>query len=331
MTLPTESLDEAARALAGAEDVLLVCHVNPDADALGSMLGLGGYLAARGKRVSASWPNDPAEAPRWIEVLPFRELVVPPGKVPKRPSVLVTLDAADRNRLDGLVHLLEAADTVVCIDHHVTNPGFGHINLIDAEQSSTSEIVFRLIERMGGEIDSNIAACLYAGIVSDTGRFQYQAATPETLRIAAKLREQPFDHSRLAQVLYEDNTFAYLRLLGKALERATFVPEAGLVWTGVSRADLKEAGVEIQETDDLIDVIRTAREADVAAALKEQHDGGYKVSLRSRGATDVAAVAASFGGGGHRLAAGYSSKKGLDESVAELVSALAAAQEPAGR
>lgn len=330
MSLSAEALDEAARALEKAEDAVLVCHVNPDADAIGSMLGLAGYLAARGKRVAASWPNDPAESPRWIEALPLRDLVVKPGDVPKRPSVLVTLDAADRNRLDGLVHLLETAGTVICIDHHVTNPGFGHINLVDPERSSTSEIVFTLIEQMGGEIGPDVAACLYAGIVSDTGRFQYQAAAPETLRIAARLREEQFDHARLAQALYEDNSLPYLRLLGTTLERAAFVPEADLVWTHLSRADLKEARVQIQETDDLIDVIRTAREADVAAVLKEQREGGYKVSLRSRGQTDVAAVAATFGGGGHRLAAGYTSKKPLEESITDLVRELTAAGSSAG-
>ena len=168
------------------------------------------------------------------------------------------------------------------------------------------------------------ALCLYAGLVTDTGRFQYEATTPETLRIAATLREHPFDHSRLVQALYEDNRREYLRLAGIALARASFVPEANMVWTYLTQADLAEAGVGPNETDDLIDLIRTARDVDVAAVLKQQWDGRFKVSMRSRGANDLASIAAAFGGGGHRLAAGYTSDHGPAGTIARLVTALTA-------
>jgi phosphoesterase RecJ-like protein len=321
-----ESLDQAAETLETADEVVLVCHVNPDADALGSLLGLACFLGRRGKQIAATWPNGMSDPPRWLEALPGREYLVEPKKLPKAPSVLVTLDAADPARLAGLEHLLKKSATVVCIDHHRTNPGFGTINIVDGGASATAELVFRLIERMRGELTPDVAACLYAGLVTDTGRFQYESASPEVLRIAAALREQPFDHAGLAQILYEDNSLPYLRLLGKVLERAVLAPEADLVWTYLTRKDLKEARVAIQETDDLIDVLRTAREADVAAVLKEQREGGFKVSLRSRGKTDVASVSARFGGGGHRLASGYTSKHSLEETTKSLARALVEAR-----
>jgi phosphoesterase RecJ-like protein len=124
------------------------------------------------------------------------------------------------------------------------------------------------------------------------------------------------------QALYEDSPFAYLKLLGLALDRARLEPERDLVWTYLTRSDLDGAGVHPAETDDLIDVIRTAREAEVAAVVKQQRDGRFKVSMRSRGRHDVAAVAATFGGGGHRLAAGYTSQHGLAETVERLKAAL---------
>lgn len=324
--LPGESLDAAARALEEAEEVALVCHVNPDPDAIGSMLALAGFLAGRGKKVAATWPNGLREPPRWLEALPGREHLVEPGKMPKAPALLVALDAADLKRLDGLMHLAERAGAVICIDHHRTNDGFGTINLVDQEAAATAELVFRLIERMGGGLTPDVAVCLYAGLVTDTGRFQYESATPEVLRLGAALREQGFDHVALARSLYEDNSLPYLRMLAKVLGRTVHVPEADLVWTHLTRADLGEAGVEIQETDDLIDLVRTAREAGVAAVLKEQREGGTKVSMRSRGGTDVSAICAAFGGGGHRLAAGYTSKAGLEETVDALVRALVAAR-----
>lgn len=321
----TDPIDQAAGVLAEAEDVTLICHVNPDADALGSMLGLANYLAGRGVKVAAAVPNPPGDLPRWVDVLPGLEHLVAPGEVPAKPKILVTLDAADVHRLDGLGHLVERAETVVCIDHHRTNPGFGTINLIDAGAAATAEIVYRLIERMGGEPSADVAACLYAGLVSDTGRFQYESASPEVLRIAARLREQPFDHVRLALALYADASVPYLRLLGAILGRVRHVPEANLVWIYLTRKDLEAAGVPVQETDELIDILRTAREADVAAVLKEQHDGRFKVSLRSRGDTDVAAVAEAFGGGGHRLAAGYTATGTLEDASRDLIEALVAA------
>jgi phosphoesterase RecJ-like protein len=324
--LPPETLDRAADVLRRAERAVLVCHVNPDADALGSMLGLGTFLAARGIEVAATVPNGLGDLPRWVEFLPGRDLLVAPGKLPKEPPVVVTLDAADLGRLDGLAHLVERAGTSVCIDHHRTNPGFASINLIDPDAAATAEVVYRLLDRIGGDLGADVAACLYAGLVTDTGRFQFESASPEVLRIAADLRERPFDHSRLSQALYEDNSLEYLRLLGTVLERATLVAEADLVWTWLTRKDLKGARVPIQETDDVIDILRTARESDVAAVVKEQRDGGFKVSLRSRGNTDVAAIAERFGGGGHRLAAGYTSKAPLEETGRTLVAALASAR-----
>lgn len=321
-----EALGRAAEVLTRAEEVALVCHVNPDADAMGSMLALACFLAGRGKRVAATWPNGIDTAPRWVATMPGREHVVAPGDMPKEPQVLVTLDTADLNRLDGLAHLVKRAGTVIVVDHHVTNTGFGTIDVIDPKAAATAQLVYRLIERMGGDVDADTAACLYAGLVTDTGRFQFSNATPEVLRIGARLREEGFDHVALTQALYEDNSLSYLRLLGKVLERATHEAAADVVWTYLTRADLDAAGVGIEETDDLIDLVRTAREADVAAVLKEQPDGGFKVSLRSRGATDVSAVAAEFGGGGHRLAAGYSSRARLQETIGGLLDALGRAR-----
>lgn len=323
--LSPEVLDEAARVLDGAESVTLVCHVNPDPDAMGSMLGLAAFLAHRGATVQAASPNPPDELPRWVEALPGGEHLVHPRDLQKKPEILVTLDAADVDRLDGLSHLVARARHVVCVDHHRTNPGFGTVNLVDPQASATAELVFRLIERMGGDLTPEVAACLYAGVVTDTGRFQFENASPEVLRLAARLREEAFDHARLAQALYADGSVPYLHLLGRLLDRVRLVPEANLVWTYLVRTDLETGGVPIHETDDLIDVVRTAREADVAAVLKEQVAGGFKVSLRSRGDTDVSAVAERFGGGGHRLAAGYTATGSLEEAIGALVQALTAA------
>lgn len=322
----SEALDAAARALSAATTVVLACHVNPDPDALGSMLGLGGHLRAMGKDVACSWSGYDGSLPRWASVLAATELLVPPDSVPAAPEAFVALDTASVDRLGMLTPLVDGAHESIVLDHHRTNPGFGTIPVIDPAASSTCEVAFRLIGRLGGELSAGSAACLYAGLLTDTGRFQYEATTPETLRVAAELLSRGFDHARIGRVLFEDHPAGYLAILAVALARLVLEADAGLVWTYLTRADVRAAGVAFSDADDLIDVVRTAREADVACVLKQQDDGRFKVSLRSKGATDVGAISATFGGGGHRLAAGYTSAAGVEETIADLRARLEGAR-----
>jgi phosphoesterase RecJ-like protein len=316
------ALERASSALSSADRVAMACHVNPDPDAAGSMLGLARYLASRGKEVVCSWGSQPFERPRWLALMGGERFLVEPRAFPEAPQVMVALDTASADRLGTLLGNAERATEVIVLDHHRTNAGFGTIVVLDPDASSTCELVYRLIERMGGDLPDQAAACLYAGLLTDTGRFQYEATTPETLRVAASLRTYRFDHTRIARELFEDYPLAYLRVLAVALERLVHVPGADLVWTYVTQGDLSEAGVVPGDTDDLIDAIRVAREADVACLIKQQRDGRFKVSLRSKGATDVGSVAQAHGGGGHRLAAGYTSNAGPEDTAADIVKLL---------
>jgi phosphoesterase RecJ-like protein len=315
-------LTRAAEVLREAREVAIACHLNPDADALGSMLGLAAFLRARGADVVTSYPNTPLDPPRWAALLPGADRLVEVKDFPREPAVMVTCDCASADRLGPLLPAAERAAELVWIDHHRSNEGLGTIPLVDPDASSTCEIVWRLIGEIGGDIPNDTAVSLYAGLVTDTGRFQYEATTPDTLRLAADLREFDFDHTQLVQALYEDNRREYLTLVGRALGRLQHEPEADLVWTYLTQADFADSGVRAAETDDLIDVIRTDRDSDVAAIVKQQRDGRFKVSVRSRGAHDLSAVAASFGGGGHRLAAGYTSVHGPAGTIERLVAAL---------
>lgn len=325
-----QRIDLAAKVLTEADSVALACHVNPDPDAIGSMLGLASFLASRGTAVVCSWPNDPLVIPAWLERVGggVDTLLVPPRTFPREPELFVALDTASRDRLAMLAGTVGRAGASIVLDHHATNPGFGSISVVDPAASSTAELTVRVIDRMGGELPDAAAACLYAGILTDTGRFQYESSTSQTLEVAARLRAHRFDHVGLGQALFEDNSLGYLRALALAAGRVEFVPEASMVWTYLTQEDVATVGIEMLEMDDLIDIVRTAREADVACVIKQQRSGGFKVSLRSRGASDVGAIAAARGGGGHRLAAGYSSKLGPADAAAEVATALAAASNP---
>jgi phosphoesterase RecJ-like protein len=318
----TVEIARAAEVLAAADRVALACHVNPDADALGSMLGLAAFLEGRGVHTVCGVPNEPLELPRWASMLPGADAIVAPDGFPSSPDVMVTCDCASWDRLVNLTNAAASARELIWIDHHRSNDGRGTIRVVDPAASSTCELVFRIVEAIGGPMPSGTAVALYAGLVTDTGRFQYEATTPETLRVAASLREHDFDHARLVQALYEDNGRAYLELAGLALQRLTFVPGADLIWTYITQGDLTSAGVHPSETDDLIDMIRSDRDADVAVLVKQQKDGRFKVSMRSRGSHDLAAIASAFGGGGHRLAAGFTSDRGPAGTIDAIVAAL---------
>jgi phosphoesterase RecJ-like protein len=179
-----------------------------------------------------------------------------------------------------------------------------------------------LLRRLDLPLDTEIATALYTGLVTDTGRFQYQATSPETHYLAAELLAAGVRQYEVAKAVFETNDIAYLRLVADALGRIAQVPEASLVWTRVDLADLAAHGVDMDETEGLIDLVRTDGSSDVAAVLKQQPEGGYKVSLRSKGATDVGQLATRLGGGGHKYAAGYSTDLDADKAVAALVAAL---------
>lgn len=316
-----EALDRAAHAIAAAPQAVLVCHVNPDGDALGSMLALHHVLRAAGRDPVASFPEPFVVAPHYRE-LPGLDLLVPPQRVPAEPALVVTFDSGSLGRLGELGANAKAAAELVVVDHHLSNERYGTINVIDADAAASGVLVRRLIDRLGLPLDRDAAVCLFAALVCDTGRFQYECTTPEVFELAAELARFGLPIARLCRTLFEEHRYAYLQLLADALASSVLVPERGLVWTKVTQADLARHGVTFEEVEGLIDVLRRTREADVACVLKEAADGTWRVSLRSVGDTDVSRIARGQGGGGHRFAAGFTSDEPAEVIVAAIDAAL---------
>ncbi len=203
----------------------------------------------------------------------------------------------------------------------MSNDSFGTINLIDPAVAASAVVTYKLIAEMGIALDRNIAACLYTGILTDTGSFKYRNTTPEIHQIAADLISYDIAHDDIARLVYDTHPVGYLKLLSVALDRAEIVADAGMIWTWVTQPDLERAGVEMEDTEALIDVIRTADVAEVACVLKELPDGTYKVSTRSKGNANVGAICESFGGGGHAFAAGYTAESDDPRTIAEAFAA----------
>lgn len=316
-----EALDRAATVIADARRLVLVCHVGPDGDALGSMLGLAVAARRAGIEVHASF-GEPFTLPDTYRFLPI-DLLVKPGAVPATPEVVVTFDAGSLDRLGNLASVAAAAGTLIVIDHHASNTGFGHINLVDPAAAATAEIVHLLLKRLGWQIDPVVATCLHTGIVTDTGRFQYSNTTPQTLVTASRLVEAGARPEVVGQHIYEEVPFGYLSLAAAVLARARLDPDRRVVWTVLTKEDLDRAGISLDEADPLIDAVRVARESDVAMLVKEVESGRVKVSLRSRGRVDVGAIAVELGGGGHHNAAGFTHVGTSDDAISQVLARLA--------
>lgn len=310
------------KALEAATAVSLACHINPDGDALGSLLAASLGLRKLGKVTHASWGSEPVVVPPSYRFLPGIDSLSQPSDI--TPSdVFLALDCGSADRLGSLEGAARQSKVLINVDHHPGNARFGRINLVDTRASSTAELVMRLLVDLGVELDRDIATCLYTGVVTDTGRFQYGNSNPGTLRLAAELLALDVPAPAIALEVFESNAFNYMKLLGRVLERATLIPEKRFVYSWITREDLAAAGIGMDETDKLIDTLRSTRDADVAAMFKEQGDGNYRVSLRSKGPVSVGEIARAHGGGGHELAAGYTATD-VATGVEQIVEALRA-------
>lgn len=316
----SNSLDRASVAIGEANKLALACHIGPDGDALGSMLGFG--IAARDadKSVAASF-GEPFSVPENLAFLPT-DILVRPGSLPAQPEVMVVFDVGSAERLGELAENANSAGTLVVLDHHVTNQGFGDIMVIDDTAAATGEIVFDLLRVLKWPITAEIANCLHTALVTDTGRFTYSNTTPRTLQIASELVELGANTTEIGRHVYEEAPFGYLKAAGAALARAELDADRSVVSTVITQQDLDDADIDWSDIDGLMDTLRLAEEADVAILAKAHADGRVKVSLRSRGSTDVGALALRMGGGGHKLAAGFTVDEEVDSLLPRLVAVI---------
>jgi bifunctional oligoribonuclease and PAP phosphatase NrnA len=312
--------DAAVGALAAAPRVSIACHVNPDGDALGSLLAAALGLKQLGKEVKASWSTGEIGLPPSYEFLPGKELLVDPSELDEAPLFLA-LDCGAADRLGELESLAGKSDCVINVDHHPGNDNFGNLNIVVTETSSTAELVTRLLQDLEVDIDRDIATCLYTGVVTDTGRFSYSNSTPDTLRLAADLLARGVPATKISQEVFESSPFGYLKLVGRVLDRAALILDVRFVYSWFTLQDLEDTGVALDETEKLIDLVRSTRDADVAAMFKEQPDGTYRVSLRSKGPVSVGAIARARGGGGHELAAGFTADD-VEDAVRSIAASL---------
>lgn len=311
----------AVELLSAAATIAVVAHVHPDADTIGAGLALALVLDKCGKSVEVGFA-EPAALPESLASLPGCGLLVGPDAMRRDVDLVVTVDVPSVKRLGALSELAGAGREVLVIDHHASNELFGTANFVEVSADSTTMLIADILDAWDKPIDPDVAHCIYAGLTTDTGSFRW--ATARALRLAARLVEAGVDNAAISRTLMDNHPFNWLPMLSRVLGSARLLPDAaggrGLVYAVVRHQDWVSSRPE--EVESIVDIVRTTQQAEVAAVFKEVDPQQWSVSMRAKAEVDLAAVASAFGGGGHRLAAGYSTSGPIDDVVASLRHAL---------
>lgn len=314
----------AARFMRENDDFLVVSHVQPDGDAAGSTFAVAWMLRELGKTFTLINEGPiPGKFMYMAEDIPVVNYETdPPGRQFRR---IIAVDCADPDRIGRVRECFAPDAELLNIDHHATNGGFGHWNLVKADAAATVEVLYDLGEALGIAFSQPLNVCIYSGLLTDTGGFRYSSTTPKVMRIAADLLARGVQGHELAERLLETMTRQQVSLLKNCLSSLSFAAGGRIAWLSVTLDDLKTASARNEDMEGLVNYARNVEGVEVGLLFKEKGPGLVKVSLRSSGTVNVAEVAASFGGGGHVRAAGCTVAASLPDAVDKVVKEVEAA------
>lgn len=299
---------------------VLLSHVRPDGDAIGSQLGLGLALEALGKQV---WMWNDDGVPHHLRFLPESHRVTTPPVELLQADVVICLDTATRERLGVRCLASVSAPTWLNLDHHVSNPGYGDMNHIDVASPAAGQIVYQLIKSCMWPLPPAARDALYVAVSTDTGSFQYDSTSAATYRMAADLVEQGLKVGEINALTYDNQPFRRIELLRTLLMSLQLEADGQLAWWQLDYATQVRLALQLEDSEGLIDIIRGISGVRVAVFFEEMVDGKIRVSLRSKErAVDVCQVAMRFGGGGHQMAAGIRMPGGLESARQQVNDAL---------
>src|SRR5262252_6859124 len=298
---------------------MITSHVRPDGDGLGSGLALYWMIRSLGKDATVILRD---RVPPAYSVLPGSDQVVVSEDVEERFDAAFVMECSDLDR-PGLPNLKD--QLVVNIDHHATTHPFGHVNWIDSTAAAVGEMIYNLCKALGVEVTKEIAECIYTALLTDTGSFHFSNTTERTLKIASELVRRGVEPARISEALFYSYPFSKIRLLGLALSTIERDETGYIAWITMSRETMNEAGASDDDADGIVNHALSIGEVKAVAFFKELSPGVYRVSLRSKGKNNVAKVAESFGGGGHRNAAGCRIEGDFEDVKRRVVEGLQAA------
>lgn len=316
--------NEIAEILRSEDRFLVVSHINPDGDAVGSLLGMFLALREMGKE---AWALSADDLPSTYDFLPGKTSVLS-GSADRSavsPRWILALDTATEARISGDIGDLRGFAKLINIDHHPTNPAYGDLNLIDPKATSTAEVVYGLLKAAGYRLSADVGKCLYTGLVTDTGCFRFSGVTSSTMRLAAELLEPGFDSYDVTRHLLEEHPLARMKLEGIMLERLEILLDGRLLLSTLHAEDFDRVGAVHSDSENMVNRLREIRGVETGILITGMPEGVFRVSFRSKGGVDVAAIAVLLGGGGHRNAAGLRTTLPLEELKETIVNATARA------
>ncbi|HSH34991.1 bifunctional oligoribonuclease/PAP phosphatase NrnA [Schnuerera sp.] len=294
------SIEKAIELIKKCKNIYIVSHVQPDGDNIGSTLALAMAIKKlKGNINVLKVDNIPSD----YEFLPSIELIKN-HNLDKPIELLITLDSSDLERIGKGRKFAEKAKYIINIDHHITNDNFGDINIVSPKAAATGEIIYQFIEKMGIDIDKDIATCLYTAISTDTGSFMYSNTTYKTHLIVSELLKLGIDTDYININLYQSRSIARTKLFINSLSSLETFLEGKIGIVAITQEMLKTNGAKMEDTEGIISFIRGIKSIEVACLLKELDEKEIKVSLRSKKQIDVSKICNKFNGGGHVRAAG---------------------------
>jgi phosphoesterase RecJ-like protein len=317
-------MDKIINHIKAAHHILLASHSEPDGDAVSSILALGLAIGRLGKKTTI---YNASPIPAVYRFLPSVERIVRHIKKANTYDIAFVLDCGDLPRVGEDSTTISRIPVVINIDHHISNTGFGDLQLVDPLACSTAEIVYRLIKAMDVSIDKDIATSIYTGILTDTGSFRFSSTNQAAFAISQEMAELGVEPHDVAQHVYGTYSLGRIKLLNLALDSIEISENGKLSIMTVTGAMLTETQTQPEDVDGMINYARRIEDVKVAALIHEQKNGKtysngkgrYHVSLRSDGSVDVAAIASSFGGGGHISAAGFQIETTLQKLKSEII------------
>ncbi len=297
--------------LLSAKKVAITGHVNPDGDCIGSVLAIYNYISTVYPEIKLSAYLE--EFSDKFMFLKNSENIKQSVEEDEEFDLLICVDSADIQRLGFSEVLLQKSKESINIDHHVTNTKFTDETCLEADASSTAEVIYTLLNKE--KIDKAVAECLYTGMVHDTGVFRYSCTSPKTMRIAADLMEKGIDYTTIVDESFYEKSYLQNQILGRTLLESILILDGKCIFSYVNRKMMNFYEVTKKDLDGIIEQLRQTRGVEVAIFLYEVETQKYKVSLRSKTKVDVSKIAAFFGGGGHVRAAGCT----MDGTVHDIV------------
>ncbi len=307
-------MNNLASQLENVATVAILGHVRPDGDCVGSCLATWNYITTWYPQIQVDVYLEPI--PNIFKFLKGADRIKNDCDSNQEYDLCIVQDCGDKSRVGAAAKYFETASKTICIDHHISNGSFADENYVFPKVGSTSELIYDLIEEE--RITREIAECIYVGMVHDTGVFQYNSTTAKTMNIAGKLMEKGIEFTRIVDETFYTKTYNQNRIMGKVLMESKLYLEGKCIVGVVNAADMQAYDVLPKHLDGIVNQLRVTKDVEVALFLYELEAGRYKISMRSNGKVNVSAIAVTFGGGGHIMAAG-ADMAGTPEVITEQI------------